>query len=147
MKTLTIQQPYAGLLILGIKKNETRSWNTKHRGKLAIHSSAKMTADGKQTLEWLSKELPDVFFPGSEAMIMCTRLGMVLGTVNVIETFSTNSSYNVAVHTESLERYLGDYSANRYFWKCEDPVQFASPVPAVGKLSIWNWEKPENIKD
>lgn len=143
MKTLTIQQPFAGLLILGIKLHETRSWNTKHRGKLAIHSSAKMTADGKRTLDWLCKELPDVFFPSSKAMTVCTQLGMVLGTVNVSETVSTNEKSPI----ESLERHLGDYSANRYYWKCENPVQFPSPVPAVGKLSIWNWDKPDNIKD
>jgi hypothetical protein len=137
-KTLTISQPFAGLLILGIKHHETRSWNTKHRGKLAIHSSARMTADGKQVLDWLCKELPDVFFPGSEAMYMCTQLGMVLGTVNVTDTVSTNENRPI----ESLERLLGDYSPNRYYWKCENPVMFAAPVPAVGKLSIWNWEQP-----
>jgi hypothetical protein len=141
MKTLTIQNPWAGLLILGIKHNETRSWNTKHRGNLAIHSSAKMTADGKRTLDWLCKELPDVFFPGSKAMTVCTQLGMVLGTVNVTETVSTNEARQI----ESLERLLGDYSANRYYWKCENPVMFSAPVPAVGKLSIWNWERTDNI--
>lgn len=55
MKAISIQNPWAGLIILGLKSYETRSWNTKHRGKLAIHSSAKMSADGKEVLNWLTK--------------------------------------------------------------------------------------------
>ena len=144
MKCLTVSQPWAGLLILGIKLNETRSWNTKHRGQLAIHSSAKMSAKGKQTLDWLIQHLPDQFFTGSEAMITCTKLGMVLGTVNLAETTSTNTLHQKSISqvVPSLERILGDYSENRYFWKCENPVGFKSPVPAIGKLSLWNWDLP-----
>lgn len=38
MKALTIRQPWASLIALGIKQVETRSWSTKHRGRIAIHA-------------------------------------------------------------------------------------------------------------
>jgi len=142
MKTLSIQQPYAGLLILGIKHHETRSWNTKHRGLLAIHASAKLTFDGKQMLNWLMQNDPNRFFVGSESYEMCTRLGMVLGTVRITDTRSTNDGFKI----ESLESIVGDFSPNRYFWTCDNPVVFASPVPAVGKLSLWNWEPVKELE-
>ena len=41
MKAITIWQPYAQAIALGLKKFETRSWPTKYRGKLAIHASLK----------------------------------------------------------------------------------------------------------
>ena len=41
MKAITIWQPYAQAIALGLKKFETRSWATKYRGKLAIHASLK----------------------------------------------------------------------------------------------------------
>ena len=41
MKCITLWQPWATLIMLGIKKIETRSWHTQHRGPLAIHSAAK----------------------------------------------------------------------------------------------------------
>ena len=41
MKTLTIWQPYAQAITLGLKTYETRSWFTKYRGKIAIHASIK----------------------------------------------------------------------------------------------------------
>jgi hypothetical protein len=39
MRVLTVQQPLAKLIALGVKKVEYRSWPTSHRGPLAIASS------------------------------------------------------------------------------------------------------------
>lgn len=40
-KCLSMHQPWASLLIAGIKKHEGRSWYTSHRGRLWIASTAK----------------------------------------------------------------------------------------------------------
>lgn len=42
MKTISIIQPWATLIMLGEKKYETRSWQREHRGELLIHSSKKI---------------------------------------------------------------------------------------------------------
>lgn len=39
IKALTLYQPWATLIAIGAKKIETRSWDTKYRGPLAIHAS------------------------------------------------------------------------------------------------------------
>lgn len=140
MKALTIQQPWAGLLVLGIKQFETRNWNTKHRGTLVIHSSAKMTTEGKELLEWLKKDNRDKFFEGSRELTVCTDLGKVIGQVEVVDTVSSNEASGIA----NTEKMLGDFGPDRWLWKCENPIVYILPVPAVGKLSIWNWE-PEAI--
>lgn len=41
MKVLTLHQPWASLVALGIKTIETRSWSTKYRGPLAIHAAGR----------------------------------------------------------------------------------------------------------
>ena len=38
MKAITLHQPWATLIALGVKTIETRSWPTKHRGPIAIHA-------------------------------------------------------------------------------------------------------------
>ncbi len=38
---LSMHQPWASLLVLGIKKHEGRSWYSAHRGRLWIHAAAK----------------------------------------------------------------------------------------------------------
>ena len=45
MKAITIWQPYASAIAVGLKHYETRSWPTKHRGPLAIHSAKKSLSE------------------------------------------------------------------------------------------------------
>lgn len=40
MRVLTVRQPWASLIALGVKTIETRSWSTDYRGPLAIHAAA-----------------------------------------------------------------------------------------------------------
>ena len=39
MKTLSLKQPFAELVVSGKKTIELRNWNTKFRGKFLIHAS------------------------------------------------------------------------------------------------------------
>lgn len=41
VKALTLWQPWASLVALGVKTIETRSWSTKYRGPLAIHAAVR----------------------------------------------------------------------------------------------------------
>lgn len=41
IRTLTLWQPWASLVALGVKTIETRSWSTRHRGPLYIHAAAR----------------------------------------------------------------------------------------------------------
>lgn len=51
MKALTVRQPWASLVALGVKTVETRSWQTKYRGPLAIHAG-KVGASIQTQREW-----------------------------------------------------------------------------------------------
>jgi hypothetical protein len=41
MKTLTIKQPWASLIVEGLKDIENRTWATKFRGRVLVHAAAK----------------------------------------------------------------------------------------------------------
>jgi len=41
VKALTVRQPWASLVALGVKTIETRPWSTRYRGPLAIHAGVK----------------------------------------------------------------------------------------------------------
>lgn len=41
MKALSLRQPWASLVALGVKTVETRSWSTSYRGPLAIHAATR----------------------------------------------------------------------------------------------------------
>lgn len=56
MKVLTVRQPWASLISLGVKRIETRSWSTSFRGPLAIHAGkAKPSRDLVRMGQWLTR--------------------------------------------------------------------------------------------
>lgn len=54
MKVLTLHQPWASLVALGVKTIETRSWSTAYRGPLAIHAAATMPSYDKRYVRGVS---------------------------------------------------------------------------------------------
>ncbi len=56
MKVLTLHQPWASLVALGVKTIETRSWSTAYRGPLAIHAGVKPPCGYRDDL-WLAAAL------------------------------------------------------------------------------------------
>lgn len=49
MKALSIKQPWAHLIVSGVKDVENRSWKTNYRGRIFVHAS-KQTAFGKEPI-------------------------------------------------------------------------------------------------
>ena len=67
MKTLSLKQPYAELILQGKKKIELRTWNTKFRGEFYIHSS--LTPDKKAMERFSFKELPLGYILGKATLV------------------------------------------------------------------------------
>jgi hypothetical protein len=68
MKCLTVRQPYAAAILLGLHFTERRDWGTSYRGPLLIHAAA-----GKPSREGLLA-YPEV---GREALVYNAILGAV----------------------------------------------------------------------
>ena len=62
-KVLTVSNPYAFLIVAGIKPIENRTWKTNYRGKVLIHASAKWHKRGRLTEQLFTRDqfesLPD----------------------------------------------------------------------------------------
>ena len=82
MKALTIQQPWASLITMGVKIIETRSWSSKYRGPLAIHAGLKKANIFED--EWIWEPLLDSDRVGR--LRTALHLGAVVGTC-VVESF------------------------------------------------------------
>jgi hypothetical protein len=44
-----------------------------------------------------------------------------------------------------FELVLGDYRHGRYMWVLENVLPFSRPLPARGRLGLWNWTPPEEL--
>lgn len=113
MKVLSLRQPWADLVVSGTKRVETRGWTTTYRGPLYIHASGRPSP--KQTLP----------------------VRVIIGRVDLIEVVPVES-----LRVSDRERSMGDYSRGRYGWILRNPVRLARPIPALGKLGLWEFTRP-----
>lgn len=126
MKTLSVRQPEAWLLVNGIKDVENRTWTTGYRGPLLIHASAK--AMTRADWEWLGDVCDDyeVALPDPSAV----HLGAIVGTVWLADIVANSES----------PWWDGESLA----WECSGFLEF-EPIPCKGKLGLWDHEPPEGI--
>lgn len=73
VKAITIKQPWAALIIAGIKDTENRSWDTRYRGELLIHAGQKEDARGWARVADLGLMLPPELL----------QSGVILGSVEL----------------------------------------------------------------
>lgn len=135
MKAITIHQPYASLIMAGVKHYETRSRNTQIRGRVAIHAGArepyqvlrKLPADMKKKIIDLQRELELLEVP----------LGAIIGTVEIVDSVPVETLWG-QISAEEIS--IGDYSAGRFAYVLENPSIFNQPIPARGAQGWWTWE-------
>lgn len=132
MKTISLMQPWASLIILGVKQFETRSWDTKHRGRLLIHASQKKDPAYAQ----LCVNSPfNKFIKGLHGFY-ALPFGAIIGEVKLEETFDTE---NLRRKISDTEQAFGDYGTGRRAWKLVKPMSYQHIIPYKGALSIWEF--------
>lgn len=115
MKALSVKQPWACLLVEGVKKIEVRSWSTDHRGKLLVCASAS----------------PNNFFwhDHVDDVNRLLHSGCMIGVVDLIDVRKLAES--------DSDLSLCEYQAGAYAWVIE-PVSYVRPDKLVGKLKLFD---------
>lgn len=64
MKALSVKQPWAWLIVQGIKDVENRTWKTNQRGEILVHAGRKLDPEIEEIREWTWRrhriEIPDL---------------------------------------------------------------------------------------
>jgi len=134
MKLLSMWEPWAMLYVLGLKRIETRSWDTPYRGWLAIHSTKSGLSKTKLRKILLSPGFSDAL-PGISLEDFSP--GCIIGAVELIDccpTVGHPSRMGVfELYSElrtSRELYFGNYKRGRYgLLAAPHPIRFFSPIP------------------
>jgi hypothetical protein len=133
MKALTLTQPWASLVIAGVKRFETRGWRPPTTGRVAIHAGKGWTGLDRAFAADLHRR---GLLPDPDAL----PLGAVIGEATIVDYLATGSGG--ARMLPALERELGDYTPGRWAWELVDVVAYPEPIPARGMLGLWEWERP-----
>ncbi|MFQ5591606.1 MAG: 2-oxoglutarate dehydrogenase E1 [Phycisphaerae bacterium] len=139
MKVISLLQPWATLWLLDIKRFATRSWQTRYRGLLLVHASKRKDRAGFTLWYQLACRPRDWSLPAWDEL----PFGSIIGKVHLIDCVPTEHLINsTECWVSGLERMLGDFSPGRFAWYKTDPVQFATPIPARGRLGLWEYNGP-----
>ena len=125
---LSVRQPYAALLVHGIKIIELRSWRTNYRGRIYIHAS-KSSLELPERWQYIRAEIPD----GKTEM-----RGKIVGCVTLTDCRQA---------TQDDERYaFANVSKNHFAWVCSSPSHFENGANMKGRLGLFKCSDMKLLK-
>lgn len=137
MKALTIKQPWAQLIVEGVKDIENRTWKTNFRGRIYVHSSA---VDPGEIYKYLNQEQRDLMLSKWDIIPKLNK-SSIIGEVDIIDCVVNHKSiwaqhgmtYEVATTEDEKYPFKPIYN-----WVLANPVKYDQPILNIkGALSFW----------
>lgn len=151
MKCISLHNPYATGMALGLKTIETRGWYTKHRGDLLIQAAQKK--DNEVTRNWLTcmTHLPSLDVFRSHGIISRENMdyGAILCRVNLVNVIPTCEFYRdterkminlLGKEQWDIEKHWGNFGPGRFLWMTEEMFRLPDPVFVRGYQQLFEVE-------
>lgn len=132
MKTLSIRNPWATLIINQYKTYEFRSWKTKYRGKILIHSSKNIEKNMLDRFKVYNLEYTN---------------GAIIGEALLTDCILVTKEFNEELKNINPIVYGKSNQTETYAWKLENIKKYEKPIYIKGKLGLWNYEIRNNERE
>lgn len=157
MKAISLWQPWASLLVFGLKRFETRAYafpKALKGQRIIIHAAKKQAefdpAFVRGTAGYLRRN-------GHDASAL--PFGAIVGTIELRDAFQIGSRIpgtprdlwtleeillrrGRGTVIMSIEHALGDFRVDRWAWECVKPRALSRPIAYSGKQGFFNVEDP-----
>lgn len=125
MRAISLHQPWATAMAIGLKTIETRHWNPSYRGPLAIHAAKRW--DG-ETADWWRGLGRGEGFPIKPPLGVVVAVGRLVDVKPTEELLTTISD---------RERSWGNYGPKRFGWIFRDVQALEIPISVIGRQSFF----------
>ncbi|AYU76308.1 Putative zinc finger motif, C2HC5-type/ASCH domain containing protein, putative [Leishmania donovani] len=125
---LSMHQPWASLLVAGIKRHEGRVWGTTYRGRLWIHAAASQPINVEEVEAQYSK-----FMPPGQVFPKHYPTKVLLGYVYVTDCLD-REAYEIAFKPEERQE------ESPYSFICVEPKALLFPLPMCGNHKLFSLE-------
>lgn len=158
MKAITIRQPWAQMIAWGWKRFETRSYRPLSAmdaiqpgaRTLAIHAGGSWNSTTRAFCNMIPTraaeirgEDPDDYRLDPAGLEIQYPPGVIVATAVLGRVLKIGR--DLPGEITALENFLGDYDPGRYAWELTDIRELEEPIPAKGRLGIWDWSPPEGF--
>jgi activating signal cointegrator 1 len=147
IRALSLYQPWAQAITLGLKRYETRNWATRYCGPLLIHASKRWTREEIRFQCYAVHRLRAMigFDERTLAFEENPPLGCIVAIADLVECRSTSQGSLLLRHDgkltipglTELELLFGDFGPGRYAWQIENVIALPEPVPCKGAQGLW----------
>ena len=130
MKTLTIKQPFATLIVEGLKEYEFRTWKTNYRGEILIHAGKAVDKKAMKKYEYLGLEYPK---------------GCIIGKATITDCIKIDDNARKILKEKNSIIYsniIDNKDWNGYGFKLEN-VEKLENIEVCGNLSFWEFDYPQ----
>ena len=167
MKAITIYQPWASLIAAGAKRFETRSWATRYRGPIAIHTGKTPVPpdfgfvtripeskiadalgihrpyDTENDRDFWRRCIDDEFLGAVVAtaeLAGCHRIVRYGGRGMTSRDPGWIEGDDWIYEPTEQELLFGDWTPGRYAWELTNVKPLPEPIPAKGKQGLWDFD-------
>jgi len=135
MKALTLTQPWASLVAIGVKRIETRSWSTSYRGPLLIHAAKGFPKDCRELCfeEPFFACLSGEYRRHEQELL---PLGAIVAVCELQDCISTGLAVT-RIRDDVRELAFGNFGPNRFAWFLSDARRLNEPIQCRGHLGLW----------
>lgn len=142
MKVLSLWQPWASAMAIGLKTIETRHWSTNYRGPLAIHAALRWTREEQLWGAYMAAlHGEQVLADPPRGVIVAVG---VLVDIERTEDLVPGSDLELPRLTETEEMW-GNYGSKRFGWIFKNLIALHEPIPMRGKQGLWNWPTAADV--
>ncbi len=136
MKGITVQQPWATLLVGGATQYLVRDWRTFHRGPLVIAAGNRFPRAGVELC--CDPDMRAILrrYGYDYAMELPTRAAV--GTVTLADCLLITRDTRALLDPDDPAVAFGWVQVGCWVWVCKNPRTFARPVPMTGRLGIYS---------
>lgn len=125
-RAVTLMQPWASLVVCGLKTFITRATDTGYRGRVLIHAATRKTPEVVTLPDFISTWL----LQGGDA----STIGAIIGEVTIADTCPAPAIRDAVTDNE---RTIGDFSEGRFAWKLTNARKYDMPRVCKGPAGLW----------
>ena len=156
MKAISLWQPWASAIAVGLKSIETRSWPAPKSVigcQLAIHAAKRNSVDVRMAWRdtvFFSAEFYSVFAKAGYREFDDLPRGAIVAIATLAAVISTNDNPEIrgreAFHLGvpcplNTDEAWGNFAPDRFAWFLANIVPLKTPVPCVGRQGLFDWNQ------